>query len=106
MITIAKITFQDIRDAVMDSDLHRAIRALQDKAGIRDGGIASMHIEEDRWGAGTLAENELMVAQWLVAEDFHMNHRTHRLACPAMTIVTAAARNVIVNAGRLPIITL
>lgn len=105
MVDITKLTFQDIRTAVLDSDVHRAIRGLQEKAGITDGLIASHHIDEDAWGKQPLAATELMIAQWLLAEDFQMNHRQYPIVCPAMTIVTAAVRNTIIKEGRLPIIT-
>lgn len=68
MTDIFRITEADIAAAVLVDDLDAAIRPLQDKAGITDGGLAGMCFS-DQWPVLNAAGRTLEIQNWLAHED-------------------------------------
>jgi Na+/H+-dicarboxylate symporter len=66
--TLSKITDDAIAAAAAMDDLDRAALHLQTIAGITDGGIAAMCLDEDLWARADAYERIEMLREWLKVE--------------------------------------
>lgn len=70
MTDITRITEADIDAAVLIDDLDEAVRTLQDKAGITDGGVASMCFS-DEWPNLNAEGRKIEIGNWLAHEELY-----------------------------------